>query len=92
MKQIIGLALALTMLTAALTGCGCMDRTVSEHPGGMITDPTTKPTVLPTPTATHQPEATTLPRATDPSGSTDSAGEHAGPTDASVAPRNNRMR
>lgn len=88
MKRIVSLALALAMLSAVLTGCGCMDRTVSEHPSGVITDPTTMPTILPTPTATHQPEESSLPRATDPTGNgTEATGENSSPTDTTVDPR-----
>ncbi len=53
MKQIISLALALALTAALFTGCGC-PANVSTHPGGMITEETTRPSVMPTPTATHE--------------------------------------
>ena len=63
MKQILSLALVLALTAALLTGCGCTAN-VSDHPGGMITEePTTRPTVMPSPTATHatEPKETTPP-------------------------------
>ena len=53
MKQIMSLVLALALTAALLTGCGCAAN-VSTHPGGMITEETTRPTVMPHPTATHE--------------------------------------
>ena len=53
MKQILSLVLALALTAALLTGCGCAAN-VSTHPGGMITEETTRPTVMPHPTATHE--------------------------------------
>ena len=52
MKRITSLALALALTAALFTGCGCSN--VSTHPGGMITEESTRPTVMPTPTATHE--------------------------------------
>ena len=52
MKRITSLALALALTAALFTGCGCSN--VSTHPGGMITEETTRPTVMPHPTATHE--------------------------------------
>ena len=49
MKQIISLALALALMAALFTGCGC-SANVSTHPGGMITEETTRPSIMPTPT------------------------------------------
>ena len=62
MKQIISLVLALALTAALFTGCGCAAN-VSTHPGGMITEETTRPPVMPTPTATHE---TTRPMETKP--------------------------
>ena len=101
MKQILSLALALVLTASLLTGCGCAAN-VSTHPGGMITEePTTRPTVMPTPTATHEttrPTEATRPHMTDPTtgssetaGSTDAtgpAGEGSMPTDTARRPRN----
>jgi len=61
MKRITSLALALALTAALFTGCGCSN--VSTHPGGMITEETTRPTVMPHPTATHE---TTRPTETRP--------------------------
>ncbi len=62
MKRILSLTLALALMAAVFTACGC-EANVSTHPGGMITEETTRPTVMPTPTATHatEPRDTTLP-------------------------------
>ncbi len=78
MKRFFALALTLTGLLGALTGCGCMDRNVSTNPGGMITE-STRPTMSPMPTATHE---TTRPTATSP---TDTTGGMAG-TEATTSP------
>ena len=54
MKQIVSLTLALAMAAALFTGCGCAAN-VSDHPGGMITEESpTRPSIMPTPTATHE--------------------------------------
>jgi hypothetical protein len=77
MKQILSLALVLALTAALLTGCGC-SANVSDHPGGMITEePTTRPTIMPSPTATHatEPRETTLPAMTDPTDSTGNTGD-----------------
>ena len=73
MKQILSLTLALALTAALFTGCAC-SANVSTEPNGMITEePTTRPTVMPTPTATHEPTRpmeSTLPTVTgsDPTG------------------------
>ena len=54
MKQILSLTLALALTAALFTGCAC-SANVSTEPNGMITEETTRPTVMPTPTATHEP-------------------------------------
>ena len=80
MKQILSLILAMVMAAALFTGCGCAAN-VSTEPNGMITEETTRPTVMPTPTATHEttrPMESTLP--TD-------ASESTTPTDGTMAPR-----
>ena len=53
MKQILSLTLALALTAALFTGCACTAN-VSTEPNGMITEETTRPTVMPTPTATHE--------------------------------------
>ncbi len=72
MKKYVSLTLALALMAALCTGCGCAAN-VSTHPGGMITEETTRPTVMPRPTATHEttrPTEMTLPTVTgsDPTG------------------------
>ena len=53
MKQILSLTLALALMAALFTGCAC-SANVSTEPNGMITEQTTRPTVMPMPTATHE--------------------------------------
>ena len=68
MKQILSLILALALTAVLFTGCACTAN-VSTEPNGMITEETTRPTVMPTPTATHEttrPMETTRPQATMP--------------------------
>jgi len=76
MRRIFSLTMALALMAALFTGCGC-EANVSTHPGGMITEETTKPTVMPKPTATHatEPKDTTLPTVTgsDPTAETGGA-------------------
>lgn len=91
MKRILSLALALALTAALFTGCGCAAN-VSDHPGGMITDSTTEPSIMPHPTATHatdprDTEATTRPSATDDTGMTGENSTPTGTTDATVDPR-----
>ena len=91
MKQILSLALVLALTAALLTGCGCAAN-VSDHPGGMITEePTTRPTVMPSPTATHatEPKETTLPAMTDATTAESAPGDEGSmPTTAARRPRN----
>ena len=68
MKQILSLTLALALMAALFTGCAC-SANVSTEPNGMITEQTTRPTVMPMPTATHEttrPTETTRPHDTMP--------------------------
>lgn len=59
MKRYICAAMALVMIAALFTGCGCTNRNVSNDPNGQITQPSTMmPTVIPEPSTTH---ATTEP-------------------------------
>ena len=60
MKKILSLILVLALTAALFTGCGCAAN-VSTHPGGMITEDTREPAIMPHPTATHE---TTKPRET----------------------------
>ena len=91
MKQILSLTLALVLTAALFTGCGC-SANVSTHPGGMITEePTTRPTVMPSPTATHatEPRETTLPAMTDATTGESAPGDEGSmPTTAARRPRN----
>ena len=100
MKKILSLTLAMALMAALFTGCGCAAN-VSTHPGGMITEESTRPSVMPTPTATHEttrPTQNTRPQATippttgsEPSGAnsmpTDAAGESSTPTESTMMPR-----
>lgn len=60
MKKYLCTALALVMAAALFVGCGCTNRNVSDHPGGIITDPTGN-TTNPMPTMTTPTEVTTMP-------------------------------
>ena len=95
MKKLVSLTLALALMAALCTGCGCAAN-VSTHPGGMITEETTRPTVMPRPTATHEttrPTEMTLPTVTgsDPTGESGSGGtgtsESTTPTDGTMPQR-----
>lgn len=70
MKRYLSIAMAVLLMAGVFTGCGCMDRNVSSHPGGMITEETTRPTIMPEPTATHATTAPTEHR-TEPTTTTD---------------------
>ena len=88
MKQIISLALALALMAALFTGCGC-SANVSTHPGGMITEETTRPSIMPTPTATHEttrPTEMTRPHATMPTQDGSTPTDNAPATDTTTAP------
>ena len=80
MKKMLSMTLALALMAALFTGCGCAAN-VSTHPGGMITEETTRPTVMPTPTATHE---TTRP--TETTHATMPTVPGTAPTDSSSAP------
>ena len=71
MKQILSLTLALVLTAALFTGCGC-SANVSTHPGGMITEDTQEPAIMPHPTATHE----TTPRETRPTVPQDTTQPH----------------
>ena len=104
MKQILSLTLALALCAALFTGCGCAAN-VSTHPGGMITEDTREPSIMPHPTATHEtrprettrptePHGTTLPRPSDPaaSGPMSTEGGEASSTPTDTAGNRNAMR
>ena len=93
MKTILSLALAAALTLGLFTGCGCAAN-VSTHPGGMITEEPTRPSIVPTPTATHETtrptEAThaTMPTVTgsDPTTESGKIGESTTPTDSTMTP------
>ena len=82
MKKMLSLTLALALMAALFTGCGCAAN-VSTHPGGMITEESTRPSIMPMPTATRE---TTRPQATsptaEPSQPTEGTGAASSPTGA----------
>ena len=93
MKTILSLTLAAALTLGLFTGCGCAAN-VSTHPGGMITEETVRPTIMPTPTATHATEPTQpRPHATMPTGTetdttpTGTTGTATSPTDTTMEPR-----
>ena len=88
MKKILSLTLAAALTLALLTACGC-SANVSTHPGGMITEETTRPTVMPMPTATHE---TTRPHATMPTDSTTIPTDNAPPTPTDTTRNRNAVR
>ena len=68
MKKFLSLTLVAALTLAMFAACGC-SANVSTHPGGMITEETTRPAIMPTPTATHEttrPTETTRPHDTMP--------------------------
>ena len=90
MKKMLSMTLALALMSALFTGCGCAAN-VSTHPGGMITEESTRPSIMPMPTATHEttrPTVPSLPHATMPT-ATDSepSGESTAPTESTMMPR-----
>ena len=93
MKTILSLTLAAALTLGLFTGCGCAAN-VSTNPNGMITDETTRPSVMPTPTATHATEPTqTRPHTTTPTGGSyetapdGTTGGTTTPTDSTMEPR-----
>ena len=84
MKKILSLTLAMALMAAAFTGCAC-EANVSTHPGGMITEESTRPSVMPHPTATHEttrPTQPPLPHATMPTATgSEPTGGSSDPTD-----------
>ena len=90
MKKMLSITLALALMAALFTGCGCAAN-VSTHPGGMITEESTRPSIMPMPTATHEttrPTAPSLPHATMPTATgSDPTGESTAPTESTMMPR-----
>ena len=90
MKKMLSLTLALALTAALFTGCGCAAN-VSTHPGGMITEESTRPSIMPMPTATHEttrPTAPSLPHATMPTATgSEPSGESTAPTESTMMPR-----
>ena len=88
MKKILSLTLAAALTLALFAACGC-SANVSTHPGGMITEETTRPTVMPMPTATHE---TTRPHATMPTDSTTIPTDNAPTTPTDTTQNRNAVR
>ena len=90
MKKMLSITLALALMAALFTGCGCAAN-VSTHPGGMITEESTRPSIMPMPTATPEttrPTAPSLPHATMPTATgSDPTGESTAPTESTMMPR-----
>jgi hypothetical protein len=90
MKKMLSMTLALALTAALFTGCGCAAN-VSTHPGGMITEESTRPSIMPMPTATHEttrPSAPSLPHATMPTATgSEPSGESTTPTESTMMPR-----
>ena len=90
MKKMLSMTLALALTAALFTGCGCAAN-VSTHPGGMITEESTRPSIMPMPTATHEttrPSAPSLPHATMPTATgSEPSGESTAPTESIMMPR-----
>ena len=90
MKKMLSMTLALALMAALFTGCGCAAN-VSTHPGGMITEESTRPSIMPMPTATHEttrPTAPSLPHATMPTATgSEPSGESTAPTESTMMPR-----
>ena len=90
MKKMLSMTLALALMAALFTGCGCAAN-VSTHPGGMITEESTRPPIMPMPTATHEttrPTAPSLPHATMPTATgSEPSGESTAPTESTMMPR-----
>ena len=90
MKKMLSMTLALALMAALFTGCGCAAN-VSTHPGGMITEESTRPSIMPMPTATHEttrPTAPSLPHASMPTATgSEPTGESTAPTESTMMPR-----
>ena len=93
MKNILSLTLAMALMAALFTGCGCAAN-VSTNPSGIITEEPTRPSLMPTPTATHEttlPPVTTRPHATAPATNgtdpTDGTVTESGSTETTMMPR-----
>ena len=90
MKKMLSMTLALALMAALFTGCGCAAN-VSTHPGGMITEESTRPSIMPMPTATHEttrPTVPSLPHATMPTATgSEPTGESTAPTESTMMPR-----
>ena len=91
MKKILSLTLAAALTLALFTACGC-SANVSTHPGGMITEETTRPTVMPMPTATHETTRPTEHRPTMPTDSTTIPTDNAPTTPTDTTRNRNAVR
>ena len=91
MKKILSLTLAAALTLALFTACGC-SANVSTHPGGMITEETTRPTVMPMPTATHETTRPTEHRPTMPTDNTTIPTDNAPTTPTDTTRNRNAVR
>ena len=91
MKKILSLTLAAALTLALLTACGC-SANVSTHPGGMITEETTRPTIMPMPTATHETTRPTEHRPTMPTDGTTIPTDNAPTTPTDTTRNRNAVR
>ena len=91
MKKILSLTLAAALTLALFTACGC-SANVSTHPGGMITEETAHPTVMPMPTATHETTRPTEHRPTMPTDNTPIPTDNAPTTPTDTTRNRNAVR
>ena len=91
MKKILSLTLAAALTLALFTACGC-SANVSTHPGGMITEETTRPTIMPMPTATHETTRPTEHRPTMPTDNTTIPTDNAPTTPTDTTRNRNAVR
>ena len=91
MKKILSLTLAAALTLALFTACGC-SANVSTHPGGMITEETTRPTIMPMPTATHETTRPTEHRPTMPTDGTTIPTDNAPTTPTDTTRNRNAVR
>ena len=91
MKKILSLTLAAALTLALFTACGC-SANVSTHPGGMITEETAHPTVMPMPTATHETTHPTEHRPTMPTDNTTIPTDNAPTTPTDTTRNRNAVR
>ena len=94
MKKFLSLTLVAALTLAMLAACGC-SANVSTHPGGMITEETTRPTettrphdTMPTVTGSQPTEDSSMP--TDNATPDGTTGRNTTPTDTTTENRSHR--